>query len=270
MPGKEGFEMLAEVEAIVRRTGGLVRLAEGDKEVHEKSGHQDLVTKYDAGVQQLLQHDLLALLPGAGFLGEESPDADAHLEREFLFIVDPIDGTTNFVKSIPHCGISVGLARRGEIVLGVIYDPYLDEMFSAERGKGAFLNGRPIHTSDVGLRDAVSVFGTSPYYRDLTDISFRLARQLFERSLDLRRMASAALDLCYLAAGRIDCYFECLLSPWDYAAGSLIASVAGALATSLTGAPLRFDRKCSLAAGTPRCHAELLAIARECGFTEPA
>lgn len=268
MPRKEGFEMLAEVKEIVTRAGNMVLFATGDKEIREKSGHQDLVTKYDAAVQRLLEHDLLELLPGAGFLGEEELGSDVHADREYVFIVDPIDGTTNFVKGFPHCGVSVALARRGQIVLGVVYDPYLGEMFTAELGKGARLNGRSLHVSDASLEDGVSVFGTSPYYRQYADVTFRIARRLFDRNLDIRRMAAATLDLCYLAAGRVDCYFECLLSPWDYAAGGLIAAEAGAVVTNLAGGPLRFDRKCSLAAANPRCHRELLRIARECGVSD--
>lgn len=258
--------MRESISAIVREAGRIVLEAGRDKGVHEKSGHQDLVTKYDAEVQRFLERRLLALLPEAGFLGEEELGEDVHADREYLFIVDPIDGTTNFVKGFPHCGISVGLARRGRMVAGVIYDPYLDELFSAGLGEGAFLNGTPIHVSASGMDDAVSVMGTSPYYRQYADVTFAMGRRLFERNLDVRRTASAALDLCYVAAGRVDCYFECLLSPWDYAAGSLILQEAGGIATDLSGAPLRFDRKCSLAAANPACHGELLRIAAECGF----
>ena len=114
----------------------------------------------------------------------------------------------------------------------------------------------------------MSVLGVSPYYRQYADVTFAIARRLFDRNLDVRRMAAASLDLCYVAAGRVDCYFECLLSPWDYAAGSLIVQEAGGIATSLSGGPLRIDRKCSLAAANPACHGALLEIAAECGYRE--
>lgn len=257
--------MLTEIIQIVREAGQIVRSASQDKGVTEKSGHQDLVTRYDLAVQRFLAERLLALLPEAGFLGEEDLGREAHTEREYLFVVDPIDGTTNFVKGLPHCGISVGLARNGRMIAGVVYDPYLDELFSAELGGGAFLNGAPIHVSDCPLERSIAVLGSSPYYRQYADATFALARALFDRCLDLRRMAAATLDLCYLAAGRVDCYFEYLLSPWDYAAGSLIAQEAGAVVTDLSGNPLRFDQKCPLAAGNPQSHAALLELAAQCG-----
>ncbi len=258
--------MRQEIAEIVRQAGQIVREAGRDKGVTEKSGHQDLVTRYDSQVQRFLEDRLLALLPQAGFLGEEDLGEDVHADREWLFVVDPIDGTTNFVKEYPHCGISVGLYRNGQPEIGVIYDPYLDELFEAERGQGAFLNGKPIHVSDAPLQDAVTVMGTSPYYRQFTDVTFAMGKQLFAGSLDIRRAASAALDLCYIAAGRVDAYFECLLSPWDYAAGALIVAEAGGVATDLTGQPLRIDCKCSLAAGNALCHKDLLRIAADCGF----
>lgn len=258
--------MRQEIAEIVRQAGQIVREAGRDKGVTEKSGHQDLVTRYDSQVQRFLEDRLLALLPQAGFLGEEDLGEDVHADREWLFVVDPIDGTTNFVKEYPHCGISVGLYRNGQPEIGVIYDPYLDELFEAERGQGAFLNGKPIHVSDAPLQDAVTVMGTSPYYRQFTDVTFAMGKQLFAGSLDIRRAASAALDLCYIAAGRVDAYFECLLSPWDYAAGALIVAEAGGVATDLTGQPLRIDCKCSLAAGNAPCHKDLLRIAADCGF----
>ena len=253
------------VEAVVRRAGRQLLEAHGDKGVREKSAHQDLVTRYDGQIQRFLETELLALLPEAGFLGEEDLGDDAPAGRETVFIVDPIDGTTNFVKGLPHCGISVGLARGGVMELGVVYDPYLDELFSAVRGGGAFCNGRPLHVSGASLADSVVVLGTSPYYRQYADQTFALGRALFLRAMDVRRIGAASLDLCYLAAGRMDCYFEYLLSPWDYAAGSLILQEAGGAVTALDGSPLRFDRPCSLAAGTPEAHRELLALAAEIG-----
>lgn len=257
------------VEALAREAGAIVREAAGDKGVREKSGRQDLVTRYDGQVQQFLEERLLALVPEAGFLGEEDLGEEAPSGRELTFIVDPIDGTTNFVKGLPHCGISIGLARRGEMVLGVVYDPYLDELFSAERGGGAVCNGRPLRVSDAPPERAVAVLGTSPYYRQYAAFTFALGQRLFEQGLDVRRLGAASLDLCYVADGRMDCYFEAYLSPWDYAAGSLILQEAGGLATTLSGGPLRFDRGCSLAAANGPCHGPLVALAAACGWREP-
>ena len=257
--------MLEAMTGIVRQAGEILLHASKEKGVREKSGHADLVTLYDMQVQHFLEDRLLALLPEAGFLGEEDLGENGHLERERLFVVDPIDGTTNFIRGFQHSSISVGLACRGALELGVVYNPYLDELFAAQRGCGAFCNGRPIHVSDVPLAEGIAALGTTPYDHRYADWTFALARQVFERCLDLRRTASACLDLCYVAAGRMDCYFECMLSPWDYAAGSLILQEAGGMVTDLDGNALPLDRKSSLAAGNPNCHRALLQLAAACG-----
>lgn len=252
-----------EIIDIVRQAGVIVREADEDKGVTEKSGHQDLVTRYDKAVQRFLQERLLALLPEAGFLGEE--DAPSHTEREWVFIVDPIDGTTNFIKGVPVVGISVGLARNGQMEHGVVYNPYTDEMFTARRGHGAFLNGKPIAVTKNPLADGVVYIGSTPYYRQYEAVSFAIAQRLFSQSMYVRRLGAASLELCYLAAGRGECYYECVLSPWDYAAGSLILEEAGGMATDMTGKPLRFDQKCSMAASNAVCHQSLLDILAQCG-----
>lgn len=253
-----------EMIDIVRQAGAIVREADEDKGVTEKSGHQDLVTRYDKAVQTFLQERLLALLPEAGFLGEE--DAPSHTEREWVFIVDPIDGTTNFIKGVPVVGISVGLARNGQMEQGVVYNPYTDEMFTARRGHGAFLNGKPIAVTKNALVDGIAYYGSAPYYRQYGPISFAIARKLYDQSMDVRRLGASSLDLCYLAAGRGECYFECVLFPWDYAAGSLILEEAGGVVTDMTGQPLRFDERCSMAAANAACHQALLDIIAQCGY----
>ena len=244
----------------VREAGAIVRSADEDKGVKEKSGHQDLVTRYDGAVQRFLEERLLSLLPEAGFLGEE--DAPNHTEREWVFIVDPIDGTTNFIKGIPIVGISVGLAHNGQMEQGVVYNPYTDEMFTARRGHGAFCNGKPISVTSNPLADGISFFGTSLYYPELGDRSFAIAKKLFESSLDVRRLGAASLDLCYVAAGRGECYFECSLFPWDYAAGSLILSEAGGRVTNCEGGPLDFKDGGSLLASNGLVHGELIELLR--------
>jgi len=244
----------------VHAAGQTILSASGDLGVQEKSSRHDLVTRYDAAVQAQLRESLLALEPEADFFGEEG----AHGERPDAvcrFIVDPIDGTANFVKGLRRSCVSVGFERAGEIVLGAVYNPYSDELFSAGLGAGAFLNGRPIRMTDQPMEQAMAFFGTSPYYPDCLDETFRLARQLLERCLDIRRSGSAALDLCELAAGRAEIFYEYRLSPWDYAAGSLIVREAGGLVTSLAGAPLQFREKSSVAAGNPACWPELVRLA---------
>jgi fructose-1,6-bisphosphatase/inositol monophosphatase family enzyme len=149
--------------------------------------------------------------------------------------------------------ISAGLTKDGEKYIGVVYNPYLDEMFTAERGKGAFLNGRPIHVSRNPLSDGIVLFGTAPYYEELSKKSFQMAYAYFKKALDVRRSGSAAIDLCSIAAGRAELYFELRLSPWDFAAGALIVEEAGGVVTTVEGGAVTLGQKCSVLATNGRC-----------------
>ncbi len=268
MKTEELTALLSKITTAARDAGAIMLGAEADKSVETKSGRKDLVTRYDREVQRFLEERLLSLLPEAGFLGEEELGHDTHVGRSSLFIVDPIDGTTNFVKGCNHSCVSIGLACKGEMVLGVVFNPYRDELFTAVKDGGAFLNGNPLRMPDSAPEDALFLMGTDPYYRELTNVTFAISKVLFDRFLDLRRSGSAALDLCDVAAGRAGCYFECRLCPWDFAAGSLIVREAGGVVTSMTGMPLPLAQKCSVAAGSADCHKTVLQAAMDCGFSE--
>ncbi|MBQ3263237.1 MAG: inositol monophosphatase [Oscillospiraceae bacterium] len=225
-----------------------------------KSGRRDVVTEYDRRVQALLMQRLGGAVPGAHYFCEELDERD-RLDAEQLFIIDPIDGTMNFVHGFHHSCISVAYAERGEVLIGVIYNPYMDELFSAIKGGGAYLNGRPIHVTDEGLAGSVVCYGTAPYNPELTDETFETARKLYAASLDLRREGSAALDLCTVAAGRAGLYFELKVSLWDYAAGDLIVREAGGVCSRIDGSPFPTDgSRTGIAAGSPRAMAEFLAL----------
>ena len=227
--------MLEEIIDIVREAGKLVLAARDvSARTHEKTSAADLVTEYDVAVESFLRERLLALLPEAVFFGEEEAGPE-HPERGWAFIVDPIDGTTNFVRGLRQSAISVGLAKDGIVEYGVVYDPYKNEMFSAKRGGGAFLNGTPIHVSDKPLSEGIFAMGTALYRPELFQPTMCMTQQLFARSCDFRRMGSAALDLCAVACGRVELFFEYSLSPWDYAAGSLLVIEAGGTASTLEG-----------------------------------
>lgn len=215
--------------------------------VDEKAGHANFVTTYDKKVQQELRKRLLQILPEAVFVGEEE-DIHASVAKGYAFIVDPIDGTTNFIKNYHMSAISVGLALDGERHMGIVYNPYLNEMFTAIKGYGAHLNGEPIHVSSEPLKNGIVLFGTAPYYEELNRRSFEMAYDYFKRSLDVRRSGSAALDLCSVAAGRAEVFFELRLCPWDFAAGSLIVEEAGGKVTTAEGEPLTLQDACSLIA----------------------
>ena len=169
--------MLEEIIAIVRQAGDMIRDVHHVENVtREKTGPADLVTQYDERVQAFLRQELLSLMPAAGFLGEEGDHE--RLTQEWAFIVDPIDGTTNFVRNLHNSSISVALARGQQVEYGVVYNPFNGDLFWASRGGGAFCNGRPMQVSDRGPEHGVALFGTTIYDRHLTDVFFRMMRML--------------------------------------------------------------------------------------------
>lgn len=243
----EGCFMKTELESIcdlVRACGEIIKNADrGNLHVDAKSGHANFVTEYDKLVQEKLRVGLQEIMPDARFIGEEGSTQQFAPIGKF-FVVDPIDGTQNFIKDYHLSCVSVALIVDGAAELGVVYNPYTDEMFTAQRGAGSFCNGRRLAVSAQPLENAVVLFGTSPYHEDLSERSFKLAYSLFRRSLDVRRSGSAALDLCAVAAGRAELFFELALAPWDYAAGALIVQEAGGMVTTVDGGALAYDRQC--------------------------
>ena len=235
---------------------------QAESDITVKAGDANFVTKYDVQIQEFLIGSFKSFFPDASFIAEEQDNHADALAAEKCFIIDPIDGTTNFIHDYRFSCVSVALFSHGEPLFGAVYNPYLDEMFCAERGKGAYLNGRRIKVSDRPTASAVIGFGTSPYYKQkLGDPTFALCRELFLLGADLRRTGSAALDLAYLAAGRIDLFFELLLSPWDIAAGYLLVTEAGGTVSDLHGKSIDFSSPCPVLAGTPTTYRDLLRLA---------
>lgn len=254
--------MLERIKALAKEAGALFLHAEA-AQVTAKEGVGNFVTDYDVRAQKLIYAGLKKIHPTASLMGEEDETHEACLEGD-CFIVDPLDGTQNFINGYRHSAVSIGMTRNGVPVLGVIYNPYQDELFWAEQGKGAFCNGRPLHTSTAPLSESVLLFGCSSYNREQTDLTFRLLRNLFDRALDLRSSGSAALDLCYVAAGRVNLFFEYQLSPWDYCAGSLILTEAGGRVSQWSGSPLDLVNGGSVLAAGPNAYQEALEQARGC------
>lgn len=252
-------QLLTQIVEAVRACGEIILHADRTKTgIDEKSGHANFVTVYDKKVQAELQNRLLEILPEAVFVGEEDNSVSNEVEKSsimkgFAFIVDPIDGTTNFIKDYHVSAISVGLTKEGGQYMGVVYNPYLNEMFTAVKGEGAFLNGAPIHVSKEPLENGIVLFGTSPYYEELNRISFDMAYDYFTKALDVRRSGSSAIDLCSVAAGRAELFFELRLSPWDYAAGALIVEEAGGRVTKVDGGEITLSEGCSILATNAVC-----------------
>ena len=229
-----------------------------DKGVMEKEGRANYVTKYDEMVQEYLIGTLSKALPEAHFVGEEEGKEvfPPEYEQGYTFIIDPIDGTSNFMKGYDLSVTSIGLLRDGEPYIGVVYDPYADRMFSAQKGMGAYENGRRIFTGDEPLSRSLVSMGTAPYYEDeVTKRAFELGHWYLKQSLDIRRTGSAAYDLCMVSSGRVGLFFEPLLQVWDYCAGALIVAEAGGRVTDLNGNPLSFRSRssvCAVTAGVAR------------------
>lgn len=241
--------MLEKLGVIMRKAGDIIRGADlGTMVIEAKSSPGDMVTHYDIAVQDMLFQELRRLLPEAGFIGEENGVVVGD-NFGYCFLVDPIDGTANFARDYHHSSVSVGLAYSGKLVIGLVLNPYLDELFYAQVGHGAFLNGKPIRASERGLPDGMVLFGTSPHDKSKVEETFALAKLLHLNSLDIRRSGSAALDLCYIASGRCELFFEMRLEPWDYAAASLIVQEAGGVVTTLGGHHLGLDGPHSVLAG---------------------
>lgn len=252
------LEALAwQAEKIVKQAGALVR-GLAHPRVYTKEGHANFVTEADLAAQKFLTQGLAPLLPGAHFFAEEQKEN--RLSPGFNWIIDPIDGTTNFMRGYRPWAISVGLVEDGRGVLGLVYDLGADEFFSAVRGGGAFCNGLPIRPAETPMDSALMVFGTAPYSRNRANTTFAAAQELFLQCGDLRRSGSAAVDLCGVAAGRSDGFFELYLSPWDYCAASVILEEAGALTCTAGGGPLAFDRGMAVVAGSPAVFPQLRGI----------
>ena len=249
--------MISKIIDIVHECGEIMLGANDiQRKTYQKEGKGNFVTEYDSKVQAVLKDKLLALLPEAVFFGEEDDADKADISRGYAFIVDPIDGTANFTRGLDHSCISVALAKDGYPVKGVIYNPYKQETYYAEKGKGAYLNGEAIHVSDRTLEEGLVFFGTAPYNEELTASTINMITRYFLKTQDIRRSGSAALDLCTIACGKAELYFELILSPWDYAAGALIVEEAGGIVSRPDGTPLTFDKKQAVVARGPR--AELL------------
>ncbi len=242
-----------------------------------KAGDDNFATAWDIATQHRLISELSALVPDALFLAEEEADeadaashafTDTVPESGRCFVIDPIDGTTNFMHGMCHSAISVALIENGVTVFGCVYNPWLGECFHATLGGGAFIRRKcgsafadePISVSSRHLADSLVAFGTTPYDKTHAEATFGLVCDFFRICRDVRRCGSAALDVCYVAAGRYDAFFELTLSPWDFASGALILREAGGILTDMKGSPIATAEKSSVLAANPACHTEALAL----------
>ena len=225
----------------------------------EEKGRGDLVSIVDRRAEEVIKNVLLDKYPQHDFLGEESGETRASAEEsEYCWVIDPLDGTTNYLHGLPQFAVSIGLLQRGKPELGVVYNPVSEEWFTAARGEGAQLNGRRLRVST--LRDGGRAIAATGFpFRDpnLLSRQYALLKSVLQEIADVRRLGSAALDLCFVAANRLDGYFEMGIKPWDICAGVLIAQEAGAIVTDFTGGQGMLDRG-EIVAGNVYLHKILL------------
>ena len=252
--------MRTELEQTAKKAGSYFRKKQLTS-VEQKEGHANFVTNIDCKVQAYLEKALTGLVPGSLFRGEEKDNSD--LTDAPTWIVDPLDGTTNMIHDYRLSAVSIALCEKKEPVAGVIWQPYTRELFYAEKGGGAYLNGRPIHVSDTPYSRALVAVGTAPYYEELQKPGMAMALNFLHDCADLRRSGSAAMDLAYLACGRLDIFFELRLKPWDYAAGSLILQEAGGMITMpLNSFKLDYSLSTAILAAAPSCWEQAVRVFR--------
>lgn len=226
---------IEELEHLLRQAGNLFQDRTAAGQVQTK-GIADYVTAVDYAVQQYIQEHLEASYPHIQFLSEEK--ANQEIDQSGLgWVLDPVDGTTNLIHDYHTSCISLALMGGGEVVLGMIYNPYSKELFQAKKGGGSYLNGERITVSGAThMEESLIAIGTSPYHKEMADENFELFKRLFLDCQDIRRSGSAALDLAHVACGRLEGYFEIGLKIWDFAAGMLLVREAGGSVLDYSGA----------------------------------
>jgi myo-inositol-1(or 4)-monophosphatase len=257
-----GAELIEPVGLMLRQAGHLISDRTRSPLQIEAKGTANYVTEIDLAVQQQILDRLAVLTPGFAVITEESSVNRFVFDRP-TWILDPVDGTTNLMRHYQHASISLALAVQGELQLAFVYNPYLQELFQAEAGRGAWLNGRSISVNPfTNLSDCLVGFGTTPYARAEVHRTFDLVERVFKQSLEVRRSGSAALDLAYVACGRLDAFFELSLQPWDYAAGCLLVREAGGLVSTWLGSDPDLGQAGSILATNGKVHDQLLAMMR--------
>jgi myo-inositol-1(or 4)-monophosphatase len=255
LSGESPAELRDFAVTIAREAGAILREGWGHAHHPERKGRIDLVTEFDRRSEELLLRRVRGRFPDHAILAEESGASGASTVARWL--IDPLDGTTNFAHNYPFFCVSLGIERDGELVAGVVHDPVRGETFAAARGLGATLDERPIRVSSVpGLEDALLVTGFHYSIRERPEPTLTLFREFLMRAQGVRRDGSAALNLCYVACGRFDGFWEARLSAWDMAAGVLIVREAGGVVTDFAGGPFRLDGPQILTANA-RLHAAM-------------
>jgi myo-inositol-1(or 4)-monophosphatase len=247
---------LKDLKLLARGAGEILRTGYQREHQVKYKGLIDLVTEVDHQSEAFLLGEIKKHFPDHHILAEESGETTG--DKDHIWYIDPVDGTVNYAHHIPIFCVSIAYASRGTVMLGAVYDPLRDEMFTAERGKGAFLNNKPIQVSAVTeLQKSLLVTGF-PYDTWNTELdNFHNYEKLGKLSQGVRRLGSAALDACYVGAGRFEGFWELSINPWDVAAGGLVAEEAGARVTNVDGRPDYISAPQSIICAAPGIYKEL-------------
>ncbi len=246
-----------EVIELVKSTKDII-LDESLVNTRKEKGDADYVTLVDIKVQEFIFDGLKSMYPNYQFMGEEEERGSLDFTQP-IWILDPLDGTTNLIHNYNQSAVSLALWRNQRLEFGVIYNPYTDELFTGYLNKGAYLNGKPIHVSNyTSMSDSLISVGTHPYKKEMSKDTFLISHKIYLDCQDIRRSGSAALDLAYVAAGRTEAFFEKFLSPWDYAAGAIIVQEAGGTVTTFDNKPLPVFSPSSVLATNGSIHSKML------------
>jgi myo-inositol-1(or 4)-monophosphatase len=245
-----------------RRAGEVLRAGFGTEHAITYKGEVDFVTEVDTEAERVIREELLGTFPTHGMLAEEGGELAG--EEDARWIVDPLDGTTNYAHGLSIFCVSIALERAGEVVLGVVHDPMGEETFVAEQGRGSTLNGEPIRVSSTDELLRALIATGFPYDRAELPEALELFGRLAASTRGMRRLGSAALDLCYVAAGRLDGYYERGIWPWDLAAGSVIVEEAGGKLTNYRGDVLDLAGR-EIMASNGRLHSAMMRLIGEDG-----
>ena len=258
------MEYLEFAVELAREAGDVLKhYMERDKRV-ELKGQANLVTVADKESEALIIRRILDRYPSHAILAEESGTLGSRDTQASRWIIDPLDGTTNFAHQYPFFCVSIGFEQAGEVICGAVYDPCRDEMFSAGRGLGSFVNGRQLHVSNVDRLGSALVLTGFPYgVRQKMKAAMSQFEAYLFASQAVRRGGSAALDLCYIALGRCDGFWEMDLHPWDTAAGWVIVEEAGGTTTDFAGNPFSIYGK-QIVASNGKIHEEMVGVLRKC------
>lgn len=250
-----------ETAAEIAREAGAIVTSYGERKIgFDLKGEHDLVTEADRASERLIVERLRSHFPTHSIVAEEGGGNEG--PSEYRWYVDPLDGTTNFAHGFPAYNVTMALERSGELIAGVIFDPLRNEMFTAEHGSGAYLNQHPIHVSKAPRIDASLVATGFPSRKRHLNVNVHFYYQLAMLSHGVRRAGSAALDLAYVACGRLDAFWEFGLNPWDIAAGVLMIREAGGICSDMHGGPLKM-RGPHILADNALLHGEILTLFAE-------